>query len=368
MRRLTILLLLLLCLQASGAPASEWEVILSGTRKWELLRQDLERATESICLEYFSFAPDSSGRLIGDLLKRKAEEGVAVKLIMENVIGGFTPRDYYDQMAASGVEIRYFTNPRDWPVEINYRDHRKIVVIDDHIGYVGGMNLARRYHLDWRDTHLRFTGPAVTDLKQVFCATWEELNGAKPAPQDAEKAEGPLEIVSGSPFYPVFLKKYVQLLEDARYYVYLQTPYFCPPDDLMDALKKAAARGVDVRLVVPKKTDHPTTTAINRSFFQELLEGGIRVYEYLPRFNHSKVAVADDRYFWVGSVNLDYRSFLLDYEICACITDPETAIAQKAVYLDLLEESEEVTQKEVAAWSPWRRFLYGIPRLIKRQL
>ncbi|MBR1538584.1 MAG: hypothetical protein IJ636_03660 [Bacteroidales bacterium] len=360
--------ILLLCVLSLAAQEEKWDVITTGEKKWELLMQDLEAARKSICLEYYCFAPDASGRLIGDILMNKAQEGIPVRLILENVVGGLTPKYYYDRMAASGVQIRYFTNPDNWPAELNYRDHRKIVVIDESIGYVGGMNLADRYHHDWRDTHLRFVGPAVADLEQVFNATWTELSGCKPAPLVRKVPESPIEIVAGSPFYPVFVKRYIQALEEARDYLYLQTPYLCPPDTLVGAMKAAASRGIDVRILVPKKTDHPSLTAVNRSFFGELIRSGVRVYEYLPRFNHSKVLVADDLHFWVGSVNLDNRSLFLNYEVCAFITDRETAAAQREAFFGLLQESHEVTREEVEAWSPGQRFIYSVPLLIKRQL
>ena len=371
MRRLVLILLLLTSLPGAAALAQEMEIITSGQRKWALLMEDLRGARESICLEYYGFASDSSGRLIGDILMQKAQEGIPVRLILENFIGGLKPKAYFNRMAEAGVEICYFTDPDGWPREMDYRDHRKIVVIDGRIGYVGGMNLSNDYRLHWRDTHLRLEGDAVAQLEGIFYQTWRRL-GCSGGPENHGTAsasyEGPVEIVSGGPFYPVFLKRYLQLLDQAKHYVYLQTPYFCPPDTLVSALRAAAERGVDVRLLVPEKTDHPTMTLTNQRFYPKLLEAGVRVYEYLPRFNHSKVAVSDDIQCWVGSVNLDNRSFFLDYEVCAFITGQEAAVSQKEEFLGLLEASREVTAKEVAAWSPGRRFLQWIPRLIEKEI
>jgi len=368
-RRLATTLLLLTCLQTVPAGAADWEVITSGQRKWELLSRDLSSAKESICMEYYLFADDSSGRAIAGILMRKAREGIPVQLILENVTDGLMSKQLFDRMEDAGVQIRFFTDPDDWPRELNHRDHRKIVVIDSRVGYVGGMNLSDNYHNEWLDTHLRFEGSAVHELERLFFNTWTALGGGVGTVRKTESLPpGPIEIVAGGPAYPNLLKKYLHILENAQEYVYLQTPYLSPPDTLLAALKATAERGVDVRLLIPAKTDHPVMTALNRSFFPTLLEAGIHVYEYLPCFNHGKVLVTDDSQCWIGSVNLDCRSFLINYEVLACISDKETAVSQKHYFFSLLQESREVTLEETEAWSPWRRFIDRIPRLLKGQL
>lgn len=351
------------------------QVITSGERKWELLLQDIAGARQTIDLEYYLLADDASGRMIRDALEEKVREGVRVRLLIENVTNFSMRKAYYRQMEASGIEVRYFTDPDAylWNVlpDFNFRDHRKIVVIDRHIGYLGGMNLADRYRLDWRDTHLRLEGPAVFQLEQVFLANWRLAGGSadgNAAGNAAAERSDTVEIVAGSPHYLAFLSRYCQMLAGAQDYVYLQTPYFCPPQKLVEALKQAAGRGIDVRLLVPRKTDHLTLTAANRSFFSELLQAGVKVYEYLPRFNHSKTAVCDDCLSWIGSVNLDCRSLQINYEVAARIEDPDLARQQKATFLSLLEDAHEVTLPEVLAWPATKRALIRLPRLIRRQL
>ena len=359
------------------------EVITSGERKWELLLQDIAGARQTIDLEYYLLADDASGRMIRDALEEKAREGVRVRLLIENVTNFSMRKAYYRQMEASGIEVRYFTDPDAylWNVlpDFNFRDHRKIVVIDRHIGYLGGMNLADRYRLDWRDTHLRLEGPAVQQLEQVFLANWrlaggEDIGGqpqnaapAMPSELSSDRCDS-VEIVAGSPHYLAFLSRYCQMLAGAQDYVYLQTPYFCPPQKLVEALKQAAGRGIDVRLLVPRKTDHLTLTAANRSFFSELLQAGVKVYEYQPRFDHSKTVVCDDCLTWIGSTNLDCRSLQINYEVAARIEDPDLARQQKATFLSLLEDAHEVTLPEVLAWPATKRALIRLPRLIRRQL
>ena len=355
------------------ASATSLEIIRSGERHWDLLLEDIAGARQCIDLDYYKLGDDASGRLICTALEAKAREGVTVRLVIENVNNGLMRKDFFREMTDAGIEIRYFTrfDRHLWEIvpEMNHHDHRKIVVIDGRIGYLGGMNLKDHYHYDWKDTHLRIEGPAAAQLDRVFFADWHRLGGSgEPLSVYPETEADNVEIVSGSPNYPVFLNRYVQLLGAASSYAYFQTPYLCPPEPLLKALKEAAARGVDVRIIVPQATDHAVTTHLNQSFFQELLESGVRIYEYLPCFNHSKTLVCDDRWCWIGSVNLNHRSLYDDYEVAACIDDPQTARSQKEAILKLLEDTHEVTLEEVQAWSAGKRFFNRVPRILKKQL
>ena len=366
-----LLFLLVLTLGGPAYAAPKLEIIHSGERKWELLLADLEQASSSICLEYYSFADDNSGREVRDVLVRKAREGVPVRLIVENVVHGFASRRFFTEMKKAGVEVRFFTDLDRWDAisGIDCRDHRKIVVIDSRIGYLGGMNLTDDYHYRWRDTHLRLEGTSVAQLEYIFHRMWVALGGSG-AQEDLPsfQPDDGIEIVAGGPAYPIFVKKYLQALQTARAYAYLETPYFCPPDTLVSALQTAASRGVDVRIIIPEKTDHGFMDLANQSFFPELLEAGIRIYEYLPRFDHSKVFLFDDAQCWIGSVNFDNRSLYLDYEVCACIYDVATVIAQKTCFLDLLKECRELSATEAAIRSKGQRFREKLVRLLESQL
>lgn len=373
MRATFIGFVLVLCFQSLALPAAEWEVINSGERKWELLMDDLAHARSSICMEYYLFADDSSGHLIRDVLMRKAQEGIPVKLIIENVINAFMQKRYFKEMEDVGIDIRFFTADDKFLFtvlpDLNFRDHRKIAVIDGRIGYIGGMNIARPYHVEWRDTHFRFEGPAAGKLEEIFYQSWHLLDGTgEPMDLFGGQEDERIELVSGGPYYPVFLKRYIELLNRAEHYAYFQSPYFIPPDTLVAAMRSAVARGVDVRLLVPKKTDHITATAANQSYFPVLLEAGVRVYEYLPRFNHSKVVVTDDSECWIGSVNLDNRSFFIDYEIAACIRDEAIARGQKATFLEILNDSHEVSSEDISNWTPLQRASHHLPRILLKQL
>ena len=365
----TLLCSLLLALGTLLNAAPKLEVIHSGERKWELLLADLDQARKSICMDYYRFADDESGRAVRDVLVRKAREGIPVRLIVENIVHGFSPKRFFTEMREAGVDVRFFTDLNRWDAlsGLNCRDHRKIVVVDSRIGYVGGMNLSDNYRYHWRDTHLRIEGPSVAQLERIFYQTWSVLGGSgTPAETEADEPDDSIEFIAGGPAYPVFVKRYLRTLETAREYAYFETPYLCPPDTLVSAMKAAAARGVDVRIIVPEKTDQNLLTVANRSFFQELLEAGVRVYEYLPRFDHSKVFICDDQC-WIGSVNFDNRSLYIDYEICACLHDRETVAAQKDCFLNLLKDSHEVTPPEAASKSKERPLGRMLVRLLESQ-
>ncbi len=351
--------------------APKLEVIHSGERKWELLLADLEQAQVSICMEYYRFADDESGRAVHDVLVRKALEGLPVRLIVENIVHGLMPRRFFTEMSKAGVDVRFFTDLGRWDAlsGINWRDHRKIVVIDSRIGYVGGMNLSDNYRYRWRDTHLRIEGASVEQLEHIFFQTWTALGGTgAPVNPETYTPDEDIEFIAGGPAYPVFVKRYLQALDSAQDYAYFETPYLCPPDTLVAAMKAAAARGVDVRIIVPEKADHDLLTVANQSFYPVLMEAGIRIYEYLPRFDHSKVFICDDAQCWIGSVNLDNRSLYIDYEICACIRDKETVTAQKDCFLDLLNESHEITPEEAEAKSKGRPMSRMLVRILESQL
>ena len=361
---------LLLCLAAAPPPADELKVITSGEQMWELLLADLRAARRVIVMEFYAFYDDVSGRMVRDVLAQKVREGVQVRLIVETVANGLQPKSFFKGMEAAGIDVRYNTDMESWNAmsDINARDHRKIAVIDGQIGYVGGMNLSDHYQYKWLDTHLRVEGLAASDLERVFYASWHYLGGeGEPVFPDAA-SDPRVEIVTGTRYYPTFLNRYLQVLDDAHDYVWIQTPYLCPPDTLLTAMKVAAVRGVDVRLLVPSITDISLLTTANRNFFPELIAAGVRIYEYLPRFNHSKTLVCDDRQYWVGSVNLDNRSMLINSEAAAFITDEAVARQQKGVFLSLLEDAHEVSEEEVAAWSKWHRFMQRLPLIFKRQL
>ena len=372
---------------------NDFEIITRGKRKFELLCEDILQAKEYIHMEYFKFGNDEGGKAIKELLMKKAREGVKVRFILENIANFPIRPRYYNAMREAGVEVVRFTNPRlhflKFVTSINFRNHRKIVVIDGKIGYTGGMNINDNYFNLWRDTHLRITGPAVASLQYAFMDSWltagAELDrplidyypaidaGRQSEPgrvhprfaaaeYDLSSAAAPagklMQIVPDEPDLPMpmLLYSYEWAIQHARKYIWLQTPYFVPPDTVLDAMKIAALSGVDIRIMLPERADNFITRPANRAYYEEILRAGVRLFLRQGEFIHSKTFVCDDYLSSIGSANIDSRSFDINYEINTYIYDEETARKCKAIYEADLEKSRELTLDE---WSkrPWHNRL-----------
>lgn len=342
------------------------EIITSGKRKFEALVNDLENAKDHIHMEYFYFRKDNGSRRIREILMRKAREGVKVRFIHENIANiDISPR-YYTEMEKAGVEVVKFTRSRfnllRLSAMLNYRDHRKIVVIDGKIGYTGGMNIGDDYFLKWRDTHMRITGNAVYALQYSFlysfCTSGGKIPGTFheffPEQEPGNKRNELVQIVPDQPVdrWPILHMGTVWTVQHSRDYVYIQTPYFVPPEPLLQALKSAALKGADVRIMLPKEADLGFMDFANKSYYRECLEAGIRIYEKKGNFIHSKTIVSDDYLSVIGSANMDYRSLVLNYEINAYIFNEATAVRNKGIFTEDLEECEEIRLEE---WMrrPW---------------
>ena len=342
------------------------EIITSGKRKFEALAADLENAKDHIHMEYFYFRKDSGSKKIKEILMRKAREGVKVRFIHENIANiDISPR-YYNEMKKAGVEVVKFTTARfnllTLSAKLNYRDHRKIVVIDGKIGYTGGMNIGDDYFIRWRDTHMRITGNAVYALQYCFLYSFCSSGGRIPPSFDplfpdtdrGLKRNELVQIVPDQPVdrWPVIHMGTVWAVQHARDYIYIQTPYFVPPEPLLYALKASALKGADVRIMMPRKADLIYMSIANKSYYHECLEAGVRIFEKKGSFIHSKTIVSDDYLSVIGSANMDYRSLGLNYEINAYIFNEETAVRNKDIFLADMEECEEIT---IENWEkrPW---------------
>ena len=363
------------------------EIITSGARKYELIMRDLENAKESIHIEYFHFGNDKGGRAVRDLLMKKAREGVKVRFINENIANFPIMSRYYDKMREAGVEVLKFTNPR-WAIltvvtNLNYRDHRKILVIDGKIGYTGGMNINDNYFKLWRDTHMRLTGPAVTSLQYMFLDVWMTAGGRLDKPlmdffpsldPHAEKEpetgrpilrDKLLQIVPDEPdsTWPMLQMALEWAVTHAKKYIWMQTPYFVPAEPILNAMKVTAMSGVDVRLMLPRKADEFFMRPVNESYYNECLEAGVKIYLRGGEFIHSKTFVSDDYLSSIGTANIDCRSYDLDYEVNTFIYDEEAAIACKAIFEEDMKLCEEISFEQ---WQkrPWyKRLMEYIMRL-----
>ncbi|MBQ5975922.1 MAG: cardiolipin synthase [Bacteroidales bacterium] len=313
----------------------------------DALMDDIDSAQDHIHLLFFKFEADHIGQHIGNALATKVAQGVEVRLMYDDIVN-HKQRWYYHTLADRGVQVQPFA-----PVHIpflrkqdNYRNHRKVVVIDGHTGYLGGMNIAERYKkgLDWgpwRDTQMRIEGPAVAQLQHAFLADWchatrhlPALDRYFPAPQPCGTQH--IEIVTSGPLGPgpVIMHRTAQLLDQSRDYVYLESPYFIPTPEVMQALCSAARRGVDVRLLIPSRSDRGVfLLPASKSYVEQALDAGVRIGFFSGGFLHSKTIVTDDKVANISSANIDPRSYLLDLEIGAYVHDSEFALQLKGIFL-----------------------------------
>ena len=369
--------LLLRCLAGNKISAgNSLEIITTGERKWELLKQDILAAEKYIHIEYFRLGNDSAGREIRNLLMARSREGVKVRYIHEGFANRWIPWSYYREMQLAGIEVKRFSNPRNgllnyW-LRLDSRNHRKIVIIDGKVAYTGGMNLNNNYRYKWRDTHLRMEGPAIHALQASFIDTWLTSGGFIPEPLSAyfnpeiRGGEGPIknnliQIVTDEPDYPYpnVQFSYEWILQNVKDYIYLENPYFGPPEPVINALKSAALRGVDVRLILPSKVDTPLIGPVNRSFYAECMEAGIRLYQWKGEFIHCKTVVCDDYLTLTGASNLDVRSLQINHEVNAYIYGRDMALASKEVFLRDLEQCQELNLQQWKATRKWYDVLIG---------
>ncbi len=333
---------------------NETEIYISGYEFFPSLLMEIGKAEHHIHLDTFIISCDPLGQIVADALIDKARQGVEVRIIYDDVGSWKTKNRFFDRMRAEGIEIYAFM-PVHFPIftsKVNYRNHRKICVIDGEVGFIGGMNIANRYvkgikKLAWRDTHVKITGAAVYGLQRAFLVDWffvsRELitdHVYYPVSKVAEN-DSLIQIVTSSPtsLWPEIEQGYVRVLASAKRYVYMETPYFLPTDPILFAMRTAALSGVDVRLMVPYETDTKIVEWASRTYVLATVKAGVKVYLYKAGFNHSKLLVADDSMATIGSTNVDFRSFENDFEANAFFYDKEIALQVKAIFLRDQEES-----------------------------
>lgn len=327
---------------------NETEIYTSGYEFFPSLLMEIGKAEHHIHLDTFIIASDPLGQIVADALIDKARQGVEVRVIYDDVGSWKTKNRFFDRMRAEGIEVYAFM-PVRFPVftsKVNYRNHRKICVIDGEVGFIGGMNVAKRYvkgikQLAWRDTHVKITGAAVYGLQRAFLVDWffvsRELitdHVYYPASKVAEN-DSLIQIVTSSPtsLWPEIEQGYVRVLTSAKQYVYMETPYFLPTDPILFAMRTAALSGVDVRLMIPYETDTKIVEWASRTYVLATVKAGVKVYLYKAGFNHSKLLVADDSIATIGSTNVDFRSFENDFEANAFFYDKKIALEVKDIFL-----------------------------------
>ncbi len=314
----------------------------------ELLRA-ISAARDHIHVDMYIFADDALGRLVADALIDKSRQGVEVRLIYDDVGCWKVNHSFFERLREGGVDVRPFLPVRfpSFTSKVTYRNHRKIIVIDGTVGFIGGMNVALRYvkgtgSRPWRDTMVKLTGSGVYGLQRTFLVDWYFVDRTLisnrryyPQPADGVSTGGVTQVVTGSPIapYPDLMQGYVRLVLSARHYIYIETPYFMPAEALLFALKTAALAGVDVRIIIPDRSDTPFVDWASRSYMRDVAAAGVKVYLYTAGFLHSKILVCDDSFSTCGSTNLDFRSFENNFEANAFFYDEATAMRFKSVFL-----------------------------------
>lgn len=354
------------------------ELLNDGGEMFPALIAELHRARRSINLEYYIFDDDRIGSTIADILMRKARGGVEVRLLYD-ALGSFLPaHGMLRELRRAGVEVRAFSPLRfPWFMpSTNERNHRKIAVIDGRVAFIGGINIARRYLEGnelgrWRDEHLRIEGGAVADLQGVFAADWI---GAKGGRFDVEKSLAPydpsldMKVQIGWSQSGVtrrtLLDAFTAAIMRARHHVRISTPYFVPPESLLQAICIAAAAGVKVSLMTPARADLRVTAFAAESYFADLLAAGVEIYLYDGGFLHSKMLIIDDEIVSVGTANLDYRSLLTNWEVAAFVYDKEFAQMVARTYDNDIAKCHLLTAEEYNARPLKRRVAEGISRIL----
>jgi len=336
---------------------NEVKVLHNGEETFPEIFKAIEQAKHHVHLEYYIVEDDNIGNYLRELLILKAREGVEVRFIYDDVGSWELKKKFIRSMRQAGVKVDCFMRVR-FPMltsKVNYRNHRKILVVDGETAFVGGLNFADRYQQgipgigQWRDTHLKLSGGGATALQIIFMADWyfvskEIFKGVKYF-KPFESGKGKLVQVSASgpdSDWESIGQAYFSAIASATDFVFISTPYLMPTADIMTALKTSALGGIDVRIIVPGLSDAIFPKWGTNSYIEELLEAGVKIYFYKAGFTHSKIIVVDSIFSSVGTANLDFRSLETNFEVNAMIYDEEIAADLTRQFLDDQDKSEEV--------------------------
>jgi cardiolipin synthase len=346
--------------------------------KFTRLFEDIRSAQHHVHIQYYIYEDGEIGTQLGDLLIQKAKEGVEVRLMYDDVGSWKSKNSFFRKMKEAGVLVEPFL-PVVFPIltsRVNYRNHRKIVVIDGEIGYIGGMNVADRYLNGgkfgyWCDLHLRMRGKGVQGLQSSFLLDWyyahkTYITSRAYFPPLPVYGNNPLQIVTSGPIgmYRTIAQGLFYAFANAKKTIYIQTPYFIPSDSILNALQTAAMSGIDVRIVIPQKDDSVLVHHASKSFVKELLYYRVKVYLYHRGFIHSKLVVIDDSLTIVGSSNMDVRSFEHNFEVNAFIYDEVTAFQATQIFLKDLQYASLIVPEEWDKRSRSQRFKESACRLL----
>lgn len=363
---------------------NDYKLLINGEEKFPEVLKTLETAKHFIHMEYYDWENDTRGNQIKDVLLRKIKEGVKVRIMFDDYASRKMKHNIVKELKAGGVEIYPVIKVKLVAManRINHRDHRKLIIMDGHTGFVGGINISDRYDnsidtgLYWRDTHVKIIGATVHNLQRHFIVNWNacqpnKLSVGKDLFPDVieipDRGEAQLaQIVAGGPIYPMspVMLSYFKIFTTAKEKLYVTNPYFIPNDSILDALKQAAISGVDVRIMMPEKSDSAVVGAASKFYYEELLRAGVKIFLYKKGFVHAKTVVADSSLSVVGTANMDIRSFDLNFEIMSIIYGAPFAKQLEGAFLDDLKECTELSYESWIQQSTFKKLTYAIARLV----
>ncbi|SOC42074.1 cardiolipin synthase [Ureibacillus acetophenoni] len=356
------------------------KVFSDGTDKFESLIEDILSAKDHIHIQYYIFKLDNLGQRILSALIKKSKQGVKVRILYDEMGSRGLKKVRFKELIDLGGEVEVFFpsilplfNPR-----LNFRNHRKIVIIDGRIGYIGGFNVGDEYlGLNkkfgyWRDTHLRIEGSSIHPLQTRFLLDWNQASNnninysEKYFPAIPQKGDVAAQIVSSGPDadWPAIKNGYLKLLMSAKRYIYIQTPYFIPDSSFLNAVEVATLSGIDVRIMIPNKPDHMFVYWATYSYVGELLKAGAKVYIYEKGFIHAKMIVIDDEASTVGTANIDVRSFSLNFEVNAFIYNRTISHELAEIFERDIFDCSELTLEKYNNRSNMIKFKESVSRLL----
>ena len=354
---------------------------ISGKEKFDALIADIRAAKEFIHLEYYIWRADKLGVQLVKELTQKAKEGVEVRLLYDGMGNATLPKGFFYELHRAGGFTAAFLPP--FYVRLNYRNHRKLCIIDGKIGYIGGFNVGDEYlgivkrYGPWRDTHLRIEGDAIDQMQIRFIKDWNFTTKYGKVELDQryfplrEQTEGiNMQIVSSGPDtkWRNVHNGYFKMINEAEHHIYLTTPYFVPDDGIFEGLRVAALSGLDVRILIPGNPDHFFVYWASMSYLGQLLEAGVRCYQYEQGFIHAKCICIDGKMSSVGTANMDIRSFDLNFEVNAFLYDTDVTKQLEEDFLMDLKKSVEITKEWYARRRWWFRVKEAVARLISPML
>lgn len=352
--------------QALPFEGNSIQIYSDGYTMLQSLLAAIRSAKHHIHLQFYIFEDDAVGRLVKDALMDKAHEGVEVRVLYDDVGCWKVPHGFFDEMYEAGVEIRGFLKVRfpRFTSKVNYRNHRKLVIVDGKTGFIGGMNLAERYLRGvgwgiWRDVMMKVEGKGVYGLQTAFLTDWYAtdhslITSSVYFPKMENMGNTLMQVVTSDPVgqWKDIMQGLLLGIASAKKYIYIQTPYLLPTEAILLALKTSALAGVDVCIMIPEQADARLVHWGTRSYLDELMEAGVKIYLYQKGFLHSKLMVCDDCLATVGSTNIDFRSFEQNFEVNAFLYDRASALQLKEIFLADQKDAKLLQRK---AWRlrPW---------------